>query len=145
MIKLHDLAGRIMSSLEAFDGSRSALDAPQILIVRGISKKRFDKEETSVLLSNLLQELGAEKIDLFSDEAGDIIGIMDENIRKNVEITGETDVYGIYRLKKSFEAMNFHVEYVLGLLDDVGIFIVLWMDKSGLGPRFVEVVVSNME
>ena len=36
---------------------------------------------------------------MYSDETADIITILDEQIRSHVEIQGETDVYGIYRLK----------------------------------------------
>lgn len=145
MIKLHEVAGKIMGSLEAFDGSRAAMDASQILIVRGMSRKRFKAEETTTVLYNLLDEIGAKKIDMFSKDGKGILGTIDENIRANVEIQGETDVYGIYRLKKSFEAMNCYVEYALGLLEDTGIFIALWMDKSGLGPKFIELVISEVE
>jgi len=143
--KLHNIAGQVMSSLEAFDGSRAALDAPEILIVRGMSRKRFNQEDLKNILANILDEVGAENMDVLCKDSKDIIGIMDENIRSNVEIQGETDIYGLYRLKKSLEAMNCYVEYALGCLDDTGIFIVLWMDKSGLGPRFVEVVVTNIQ
>ena len=41
--------------------------------------------------------------------------------------------------------MNCHVEYVLGLLNGIAIFMVLWMDKSGIGPKFVELVLANLE
>jgi hypothetical protein len=145
MIQLHKIAGKIMSSLEAFEGSRPAIDAPEILIVKGISKKKIGAQDMALELSNLLDELGAKQIELYSDEAGDIIELIDENIRSNVEIQGETDIYGIYRMKQSLEALNCDVEYAMGLLDDVGVFIVMWADKSGLGPRFVEAVVSNTE
>jgi len=33
----------------------------------------------------------------------------------------------------------------MGLLDDIAIFLILWKDKSGLGPMFVELVVSALE
>lgn len=145
MIKLHEVAGNIMGSLEAFDGSRAAMDTSKILIVRGMSRKRFKAEETTTVLSNLLDEIGAKEIDMFSKDGKDILEAMDENIRANVEIQGETDIYGIYRLRKSFEAMNCYVEYKLGFLGNIGIFIILWMDKSGLGPRFIELVVSDLE
>ena len=59
---------------------------------------------------------------MYSDETADIITILDEQIRSHVEIQGETDVYGIYRLKESFESMNCHADYGMGLLDDIAIF-----------------------
>jgi hypothetical protein len=141
----HEIAGKIMSELEAFHGSRPSIDTPQILIVRGMSKKKLDPEELSFTITELMKGLGARKMDMFSEEATDVIGIMDENIRARVDIPGETDVYGIYRLKESFESMNCHTEYALGTIGQLAIFLVLWKDKSGMGPLFVELVVSNSE
>ncbi len=134
-----------MGELEAFDGSKPAIDTPQILIVRGMSKKKIDPEELSNTISELMKSIGARKMDIFSEEAANVIGIMDENIRARVEIPGETDVYGIYRLKESFEAMNCHTDYGLGTIGQIAVFLVLWKDKSGIGPLFVELVVSNSE
>lgn len=141
----HEIAGKVMNELEAFHGSKPAIDTPQILIVRGMSRKRIDPEELSSTISETMKGLGARTIDVFSEEATDIIGIMDENIRATVEIPGETDVYGIYRLKESFESMNCHTEYSLGTIGKLAVFLVLWKDKSGMGPLFVELVVSNAE
>ena len=44
MMKLHRTAGEIMGYLEAFEGSRPALDASDILIVRGMSRKRIGSD-----------------------------------------------------------------------------------------------------
>jgi len=141
----HKIAGKIMEELEAFHGSRPAIDANNILIVRGMSKKEFNAGKMDVTLLNLLESLGARQIDMFSEEAGNIIGIMDERIRENVSIQGETDISGVYRLKESLEAMNCDVAYTLGLIDAIGTFIVTWKDRSGIGPQFVEIVVASME
>ncbi len=141
----HEIAGKIMNELEAFHGSKPAIDTPQILIVRGMSKKKLDPLELSTIVSDVLKCVGATRMDMFSESATDIIGIMDENIRATVEIPGETDVYGIYRLKESFEAMNCHTEYALGTIGQIAVFLVIWKDKSGIGPLFVELVVSNSE
>lgn len=142
---IREVAGNVMGMLEAFQGSRPAMDTPQMLIVRGMSRKKIDPEELDTAISGVLDEIGAHRIDVYSDEAKDIIGIMDENIRGQVEIQGDTDIYGIYRLKESFEAMNCNTEYALGRMDDFAVFIVMWVDKSGVGPRFVELVVVNLE
>lgn len=134
-----------MEGLEAFHGSRPAIDEQNILIVRGMSQKKFDAKEMNIFLLDLLKKIGAHEIDMFSKEGGNIIGIMDERIRANVTIQTETDVSGLHKMKDSLEAMGCDVEYVLGILNDLGVFIVTWKDKSGIGPRFVEVVVSNLE
>lgn len=144
-MQTHKIAGKVIGGLEAFHGSRPAIDAESILIVRGMSQKKFDASKMDEVLSDILKDIGAREIDMFSKDGGNIIGVMDERIRANVPIQTETDVTGLHRMKDSLEAMGCDVEYVLGVLDDLGIFIVSWMDKSGIGPRFVEVVVSNLE
>lgn len=144
-MKIHEIAGNIMQSLEAFKGSKSAMDTPQMLIVRGMTRKDIKPEDLEIEINRIFEELEARKIEVFSEESKDIIGIMDENIRGQVEIHGETDVYGIYRMKESFESMNCHTEYGLGLVNNIAIFMVLWMDKSGFGPKFVELVLVNLE
>ena len=73
-------------------------------------------------------------MDIFSEEATDVIGVMDENIRARVEIPGETDVYGIYRLKESFESMNCHTEYALGTIGQLAVFLVFGRIKVGWVP-----------
>ncbi len=140
----HKIAGKVMEGLEAFHGSRPSLDANNILIVRGMSKKKFDASKMDIVLSNFLKTIGATEIDMFSKNGGNIIGIMDERIRANVPIQSETDVSGIHLMKDSLESMGCNVEYTLGVLDDLGLFVVSWMDKSEIGPRFVEVVVANL-
>lgn len=145
MMQIHKIAGKIMGSLEAFHGSKPAIDTDNILIVRGMSRKKFDADKMDVVLSDILKTMGATEIDTFSEDGGNIIGIMDERIRANVPIQSETDISGIYLMKDSLEAMGCDVEYILGILDNLGIFIVSWMDKSGIGPRFVEVVIASLE
>jgi hypothetical protein len=144
-LKTRNIAGKIMGQLEAFEGSKAAMDSTELLIVRGKSRKKIKPEELGPTISQIFEVLGARELDMYSDETADIITIIDEQIRSQVEIHGETDVYGIYRLKESFENMNCHADYGMGLLDNMAIFIVLWKDKSGIGPLFVEQVVSALE
>jgi hypothetical protein len=144
-VKTRNIAGQIMGQLEAFEGSKAAMDSTELLIVRGRSRKRVKPEELGSTISEILASLSAKDLDMYSDEAADIIAIMDEQIRSKVDVQGETDIYGIYRLKESFEQMNCHADYRMGLLDDIAIFVILWKDKSGIGPLFVELVVSTLE
>lgn len=144
-MKIHEVAGNIMHKMDAFKGSRQAMDTPQMLIVRGMSRKEMEAEDLKKIINDIFDEIEARTIDVFSEEAKGVLGVMDENIRNQVEIQGETDIYGIYRLKESFEAMNCHTEYALGLLDNFAIFMVLGMDKSGFGPKFVELVVVDLK
>ncbi len=140
-----NIAGQIMGQLEAFEGSKAAMDTTELLIVRGKSRQKIKPEELGPTISQLLKDMEARELDMFSDETANIISIIDEQIRSQVQIQGETDIYGIYRLKESFENMNCHADYGMGLADDIAIFIVLWKDKSGIGPLFVELVVSALE
>jgi hypothetical protein len=133
-----------MTHLEAFNGSKAAMDTPQILIVRGISRKRIKPKDLGKLLSETLESIEAQRVEMVSEEAVNIIGIMDENIRASVDIPEETDIQGIYRLKESFESINCHLEYALATVENIGLFLILWKDKSGVGPVFVELVVSNL-
>lgn len=140
-----NIAGEIMGKLEAFEGSKAAMDSAELLIVRGKSRQKIKPEELGSTISQILKDMEARELDMFSDETANIISIIDEQIRSQVQIQGETDIYGIYRLKESFENMNCHADYGMGLADDIAIFIVLWKDKSGIGPLFVELVVSALE
>jgi hypothetical protein len=144
LIRIQEVAGKIITHLEAFNGSKAAMDTPQILIVRGISRKRVKPEDLGKLLSETLESVEAQRVEMVSEEAVNLIGIMDENIRASVDIPEETDIQGIYRLKESFESINCHLEYSLATVGNVGLFLILWKDKSGVGPVFVELVVSNL-
>ena len=144
-MQIKRIAGQIMGQLEAFEGSKAAMDTNNLLIVRGRSRQKIQPEELSPTISQILKDLGTRELDMFSDETADIFTLIDEQIRSQVDIQGESDVYGIYRLKESFENMNCYAEYSMGLLKDFAVFIILWKDKSGVGPLFVELVVSNLE
>ncbi|MFB2622801.1 DUF2120 family protein [Methanothermobacter sp. KEPCO 2] len=143
-MKLHRIAGEIMGYFEAFEGSRPALDSKEILIVRGMSRKRMNIEDMGRELDGLIEKLGAEELELISEEGTALIGVMDEQIRSCVEVGTETDIGGIHRLKEALEDMNFSVNYRLCMTEDTGLFVVLYRDRSGVGPCFVEVVVSDI-
>ncbi len=144
-MKTRSIAGQIMGQLEAFEGSKAAMDTTELLIVKGKSRKKIKPEELGPTISEIFKNLEARELDMYSDETADIITIIDEQIRSKIDVQGETDVYGIFRLKESFENMNCHADYGMGLVNDIAIFIVIWKDKSGIGPLFVELVVSALE
>ena len=145
MVKLHKVAGKIMSFLEAFKGSRPALDSEFILIVRGMSSKDIAIADMKQELEDLIVSLDGKEVEPISDEAAAIINRMDEQIRSSVQVTGETDAGGIERMKKSLEALKVEVEYKLFTSTNTGIFVVMWKDKSDSGPIFIEIVVSDDE
>lgn len=145
MMIINKTAGMIMGQLEAFEGSKPAIDSDRILIVRGRSKKRLKIEDMGTELDKVLDRLDAINVDLFSDEATDIIGVMDEHIRHIEQINTETSIAGIHKMKESFENMGCAVEYRLAKTNKLGIFLILWKDKSGIGPCFVEIVIADIQ
>ena len=54
MVKLHKIAGQIVKFLDAFEGSRPALDSEFILIVRARSKKDIKISEMGSILEELI-------------------------------------------------------------------------------------------
>jgi len=145
MVKLHKIAGKVIEFLGAFEGSRPALDSGFILIVRGMSSKDIAIADMKQKLDDLIVFLDGKEVEPISDEAAAIINRMDEQIRSNVQVTGETDAGGIERMKESLESLNVAVEYKLFTSTNSGIFVVMWKDKSDTGPLFIEVVVSDDE
>lgn len=143
MVKLHKVAGKIMGFLEAFEGSRPAMDTEFILIVRGMSSEDIAIEDMEQKLEDLIVALDGKEVEPISDEAAAIINRMDEQIRSNVQVNSETDAGGIERMKKSLESLNVAVEYKLFTSTHTGIFVVMWKDKSDTGPIFIETVVSD--
>ena len=145
MVKLHKIAGQVVKFLDAFEGSRPALDSEFILIVRARSKKNIKISEMESVLEELIKSMDGKEINEISKEAGKLINRMDEQIRSSVQVGGETDVGGVSRMKKSLEALNVAVEYKFFEVNHAGIFVVIWKDKTDLGPIFTEVVVSDDE
>ncbi|KZX17684.1 hypothetical protein MBCUT_01620 [Methanobrevibacter cuticularis] len=145
MVKLHKIAGKVIEHLEAFKGSRAAMDSEMILIVRGTSSQKIAISEMGKKLEEILEILEGTEVDSVSEEASKLINRMDEQIRSNITINGDTDSNGIMRMKKSLEELNLAVEFKLMNLAHAGVFVVIWKDKADVGPIFVEVVVSDDE
>jgi len=145
MVKLHKIAGQIIGFFEAFDGSRPAIDTDRILIVRGRSSKNIPINEIEGELEKIKDILQGIEVNVVSEEAAKLINRMDEQIRASVSVQGDTDSNGIMRMTKSLEEMNVFVKFKLMNLVHTGVFVVLWKDKSDIGPLYIEVVVSDDE
>ncbi|KZX13694.1 DUF2120 family protein [Methanobrevibacter filiformis] len=145
MVKLHKIAGQIVKFLDAFEGSRAALDAQLILIIRARSSKNIKIDELEEKLEKLIEHMEGHEIPEISDDAGKLINRMDEQIRSSMQINGETDIGGVSRMKKSFEALNVAVEYKFFEIPTAGIFVAIWKDKADVGPVYIEFVVSDNE
>ena len=145
MVMLHKIAGQVMGFFEAFDGSRAAIDTDRILIVRGMSSINISIDEMEDKLEELKDLIQGNEVDVVSDKAGKLINRMDEQIRSTVSVPGDTDSNGILRMTKSLEALNVQVKFKLMNLAHAGVFVVIWKDKSDVGPVFIETVVSDDE
>lgn len=143
MVNLHEPAGTIMKYLNAFKGSKPALNKNKIMIIRGASRDRIDIVDIPKKLDDLAKELDAEIIDIESETGLNLINLMDDQIREVVEIDTETELSGISNMKADYESMNQFVEIRGMLLPDVGIFICVNKDKSNKGPMFVEIVINE--
>jgi len=63
-MKIHEVAGNIMHKMDAFKGSRQAMDTPQMLIVRGMSRKEMEAEDLKKIINDIrhteLSKIGSE-------------------------------------------------------------------------------------
>ena len=46
---------------------------------------------------------------------------------------------------KQLEQMGLHVEYKLFMMEHAGAFVAIWKDRSGFGPLYVEVTVTDLD
>ena len=48
-------------------------------------------------------------------------------------------------MAKQLEQMGLHVEYKLFMMEHAGAFVAIWKDRSGFGPLYVEVTVTDLD
>lgn len=140
---LHETAGKIMHFMEAFSGSKAALNTEKILIVRGVSRQRISIDDIPSKVDSLLKELDAEEIEIDSEQGVLVIDLLDEHIRSSVAIETETYENGILAMKEDFEGMGVSVTLKLCILPKVVVFIAAWKDRANVGPLYVEAVVGE--
>jgi len=143
MVQLHKTASMVMGFFESFEGSKPALDINNFLIVRGRSRQDFPIEEMESRLSEVGKIIGGVEINPVSNEAADILNLMDEQMRVNMEINASLDSNGFLRMKKDLETMGLKVEFKIFSLKHSDAIIAIWKDKSGIGPLYVEVTVFD--
>jgi hypothetical protein len=68
---------------------------------------------------------------------------MDETLRANVEINASVDSNGFFRMKKDLETMGLKTEFKIFSLKHSNAVVAIWKDKSGIGPLYVEVTLSD--
>jgi hypothetical protein len=93
----------------------------------------------------LFNELGIKKIEKESEKARKFTDYVDTVFRKTEEVYDEPNgIEGIEKLKSVFESTGFNAEYAIGEIDDLAVYVVLYMDKSGFGPMFVETMIIRI-
>ena len=96
-------------------------------------------------LMELFEELNIKKIEKESNKAREFTDKVDTILRKTEEVYDQSNgLDGIEKLKNTFEMTGFYAEYAIGQIDDLAVYVVLYMDKSGFGPMFVETMVLRM-
>jgi len=172
-VHIHRLARQIMTELDAFEGSKPLLDDVDVLIVRGVSRSEdWDLEDLTGYLEQVLEKCGVEVLDPESEEGRRFIETMGQVVAERIQAQyseeepvpvrpieepgqmvdaaarGEIiiDPLGFERVRRDLEAMGCAVGYVFGRSpEDLGVFLAAWADRSGVGPKSVELVVANLK
>jgi hypothetical protein len=136
----------IITYLDAFKGSKPVTKSNEVIIVRGKSAHKLKPEEVQPKLEELFKEMEFKEVQVTSEKAQEITTQVDEKIRKTNEIMEDpADVLGLEKMKESFEITGFEADYMIGTKEDIAAYVVMWMDKSGFGPMFVETMVVKLD
>ena len=132
----------IMEKMDAFKGCKPVVHSTESMIIRGKTYNKVKPENMYSRLLELFDELNIKKIEKESVRARKLTDHIDSVFRKTEEVYDESNgLDGIERLKNTFEMTGFHAEYAIGQIEDLAVYVVLYMDKSGFGPMFVETMV----
>lgn len=142
-----EVSRQIMTFLDAFKGSRPVIHNNKVMLIRGKSASRIKPDNLEDKLTDLFNNLNIKKVESNSQKAKQLTEKLDEAIRNsaNVEEEESFGLSGIENLKHSFEISGFAAEYMIGQLDNVAVYVVIWLDKSGFGPMFVETMVFEID
>ena len=140
-MEVMEVSRKIMDYLDAFKGSKPVVHNSEAMIIRGKSATKLKPEEIVPKLEELFKELNIEKIEINSERARILTNQVDQTFRNTTEVFDESNgIAGIEKLKHTFEITGFEV----GQLEDMAIYVVMWLDKSGFGPMFVEAMVVKL-
>ena len=140
-----EVSRKIMDYLDAFKGSKPVVHNSEAMIIRGKSATKLKPEEIVPKLEELFKELNIEKIEINSERARILTNQVDQTFRNTTEVFDESNgIAGIEKLKHTFEITGFEADYLVGQLEDMAIYVVMWLDKSGFGPMFVEAMVVKL-
>ena len=137
-MEVMEVSRKIMNYLDAFKGSKPVVHNSEAMIIRGKSATKLKPEEIVPKLEELFKELNIEKIEILTNQ-------VDQTFRNTTEVFDESNgIAGIEKLKHTFEITGFEADYLVGQLEDMAIYVVMWLDKSGFGPMFVEAMVVKL-
>lgn len=135
----------IMEYLDAFVGCKPVVHSNESLIIRGKTYTKFEKEEMLPKLLEMFDHFKIKNIEKESKRAREITDKADGIFRKTEEVYDESKgLDGIENIKQIFESTGFNAEYVIGQIEDLAVYVVLYTDKSGFGPMFVETMVLHL-
>lgn len=135
----------IMNYLGAFKGSKPVVHNSEAMIIRGKAEKRLKPEEIVPKLEELFKDMNIKKVEVNSEKAKTLTDQVDATFRKTTDVFDKSNgIAGIERLKHTFEITGFEADYLVGQLDDLAVYVVMWLDKSGFGPMFVESMVVKL-
>ena len=144
-MEVMEVSRKIMDYLDAFKGSKPVVHNSEAMIIRGKSATKLKPEEIVPKLEELFKELNIEKIEINSERARILTNQVDQTFRNTTEVFDESNgIAGIGKLKHTFEITGFEADYLVGQLEDMAIYVVMWLDKSGFGPMFVEAMVVKL-
>ncbi|WP_288976292.1 DUF2120 domain-containing protein [uncultured Methanosphaera sp.] len=144
-MEVMEVSRKIMDYLDAFKGSKPVVHNSEAMIIRGKSATKLKPEEIVPKLEELFKELNIEKIEINSERARILTNQVDQTFRNTTEVFDESNgIAGIEKLKHTFEITGFEADYLVGQLEDMAIYVVMWLDKSGFGPIFVEAMVVKL-
>lgn len=135
----------IMEYLNAFEGCKPVVHSTESMIIRGKTHNKFEKEEMLPKLLEMFEHFNIKNIEKESKKAREITDKADGIFRKTEEVYDESNgLEGIEKIKQVFESTGFNAEYVIGQIEDLAVYVVLYTDKSGFGPMFVETMILHL-
>lgn len=144
-MEVMEISRPIMEKMGAFKGCKPVVHSSESMIIRGKTHDKVDPDKMYDRLLELFEELNINKIEKKSNKARELTDKLDEVFRKTEEVYDESNgLEGIEKLKNTFESTGFHAEYAIGQIDNLAVYVVLYMDKSGFGPMFVETMIARM-
>ncbi|MBQ6219283.1 MAG: DUF2120 family protein [Methanosphaera sp.] len=140
-----EISRKIMEYMDAFQGSKPVVHNPDAMVIRNKSASKLKKEDMQPKLKELFEYLGIQKVEVGSEKSRKLTEKVDSTFRRTEEVYDESNgIDGIEKLKHTFEITGFDAEYIMGQIGNIAVYVVVWMDRSGFGPMFVEAMVVNI-